>query len=139
MTVNILQLLIRKLELYPDLKYKISDSKIFVEKPREDGFSLGLTIDDRGYNVSFDGWFKSFVNEQEALECFTFALSGKCRLKVYRKGNVDYKWTLQYKTEIDSKIEWHDDSTTGIQFYPFWKKEEVYFKQNNLKANLDNL
>lgn len=137
MTVNILQLLIKKLEQYPQLSYKVSESMISVERPQDNGFSIDLSIDESGFNVSFDGWHESFTTEQEALECFTYGLTNRCRLKVHKRGTCEYKWTVQYKTEIDSEIEWHDDSTTGLFLYPFWKKEEIIYRQNNLTLKND--
>lgn len=134
MTVNIIQLIIAKLKQYPHLKYKVEGSKIEVEAPGQEGFSVSLSISDDGFTVYFDGWHETFVEEHEALDCFVFGLSEKARIRVHKRGKQEYKWTLQHL----ANEEWVDESTTGLMFYPFWQKEETFYRQNkSLKSNAD--
>ncbi len=50
----------------------------------------------------------------------------RCRLKVFRRGRIDYRWTLEYH----NKAGWKEDSTTGLLLFPFWRKREVIYRQN---------
>jgi len=76
--------------------------------------------------VSFDGWHEHFKSQVDALNCFALGLTDQCRLKVFRRGRTDYRWTLEYRTEGG----WKEDSTTGFLFFPFWRKCEILYRQN---------
>jgi hypothetical protein len=50
--------------------------------PRDrSGFTVGLRITPSGFTVYFEGWHEEFTSEDEALNCFAFGLSPKCRLR----------------------------------------------------------
>lgn len=123
-------MLIKRLEEYPTLSYKLEESIITVLKPTEDGYPVSLSLDDSGFVVHYAGWHESFTSEREAIDCFLFGFSRKNRLKVLRRGTTEYNWTLQYKNDDDM---WVDESTTGLIFYPFWLKEEIIYRQNCLR------
>lgn len=80
------------------------------------------------FEVYFNGWHEGFTDASEALECFAFGLSDKCRLKEYSRGDSVYKWTVEH--EIDGS--WQADSTTAVIFTPFWKSKTVRILQNRL-------
>ncbi|MDP6969131.1 MAG: hypothetical protein QGG88_08470 [Gammaproteobacteria bacterium] len=94
----------------------------------EGGFTVWIASNDKYYSVGFEGWHEDFDSAEEALECFAWGLSNKCRLKIYNKGTNSYKWVTQ-SLEND---EWENVSTTCLLFFAFWKKSNIIYKQNNL-------
>lgn len=115
-----------KLKNYPQLNCQIEDNTISVEPSSTTGFTVWLIDNNLGYTVGFDGWHEEFDNEDEALNCFAFGLSDKCRLKVVKRGDKPYSWSVESK-END---EWHEDSKTGLIFVPFWKKKSIEYLSN---------
>jgi hypothetical protein len=110
---------------------RLEVSRCFARVPpgRRDGFEVSMQIRGSGaYNVYFNGWHEGFRDADEAIKCFLFGLSRRCRLKVFRRGSTEYKWTVQYQRDG----EWVDDSTTGLLFFPFWRRRDVVFLQNAL-------
>src|SRR5689334_9309193 len=85
------------LRKYPDTKYESGADFIRVFPNSKNGFKVELTTFKSNYTVHFNGWHENFKDEQEALNCFTFGLSAQCRLKEYRRWNIAYKWTVEYK------------------------------------------
>lgn len=117
-----------RLQRYPHTKHKSDDTSISVFPTSDDGFTVGLTVNQNSYTVSFNGWHEDFQNQAEALNCFTFGLSTDCRLKEYRRGRFAYKWTVESR----EGGEWVEDSSTGLLLFPFWMKRESRYLQNNL-------
>lgn len=118
-----------KLENYPQVRYEADSNNIHVFPTTNEGFTVWLNIDDRGvYTVNFDGWHEHFDNEEEALNCFAFGLSNKCRLKVQLRGNFPHKWTVEYKQGEG----WVEDSTHALLVSPFWKPERIVYLTNDL-------
>lgn len=121
--------IVEKLKNYPELNYEQSESFISVNPPN--GFNVWFTENENSFTVGFAGWHEDFSQAEEALNCFAFGLSGECRLKVYKRGSSEYKWIVQAFREN----EWHDDSETGLLFFPFWRKKQVFILQNAVIGN----
>ena len=119
-----------RLSKYPHAQYETDDSSITVLPLADDGFSVVLTVNPDGYTVFFEGWHEDFRDDAEALNCFAFGLSNECRLKEFRRGGFAYKWTV----ESSEDGQWMEHSTTGLFLFPFWKKLEIRYLQNNLLA-----
>jgi hypothetical protein len=115
-----------KLEKYPQLKYQVERNKISVEPLSSDGFSIWLIENNPGFTVGYDGWHEEVESKDEALNCFAFGLTDKCRLKVVMRGNTPCSWTLQSKVGN----EWQDDSETGLFFVPFWRSKKIVYLSN---------
>ncbi len=118
----------RKLAAYSAIQWTSDAHSIRVETPKSGGFSVWLKVNDPGFTVGFDGWHEEFDTEEEALNCFAFGLSDRCRLKVVRRGNFDCSWTVESK----SNGEWTEDSTVGLFLVPFWRRKRVEHRQNSL-------
>ena len=113
----------------PEIDYEYSDDSIIVIPQGKNGFPVSLKVhDDNHFTVGFDLWHEEFDNEDEALKCFTFGFSRECRLKITKRGNRAYKWTVEYK---DSES-WKEDSTTGLFIFRFWRKKTYEYLQNDL-------
>lgn len=117
-----------RLQKYPHVKFESSDSSISVFPTSAGGFTVELYGGPGGYRVSFNGWHDEFTDAEEALQCFSFGLSDDCRLKEYRRGNFAYRWVVESK----ENGEWVADSETALVLFPFWKRKQVVYLQNNL-------
>jgi hypothetical protein len=80
--MNAIQKIKTKLSAYPDVQYSESADGIDVHPRDQSGFTVGLRITPSGFTVNFDSWHEEFTSEDEALDCFAFGLSPKCRLAV---------------------------------------------------------
>ena len=92
-----------------------------------DGFEVVLSRGDREFTVSFAGWHEPFDTPEEALRCFMFGLSDRCRLRVLSRGSFDYRWTVQARRDG----RWEDDSETGLLVFPFWLRRRERYLQNH--------
>ena len=126
--MNPLQEVKSKLEKYPHIKYEETSHSISILPNDESGFIIHLEENDSGFTVAFEGWHESFQEAEEALNCLAFGLSNMCRLKITSRGNSPQKWEVESK-ENNS---WVTDSETGLLLFPFWRKQVVVYKQNNL-------
>jgi hypothetical protein len=115
-----------KLESYPELEWELEGSTISVSP--KGGFTVWLTESEDDCTVGYNGWHEEFEDKKEALECFAFGLSDKCRLKVFSRGKTDYKWVMEGLEGGD----WVSYSTTSLIFIPFWKKKRIHYLQNNV-------
>lgn len=128
MVLDVIKGIIQKLEKYPELKYSHGDGFISVDPPSELGFSVTLSANFPGYTVGFDGWHEEFEDEGEALDCFAFGLSDRCRFRVTMRGNISCSWTVESR----DGVAWKEDSTTGLILIPFWRKRSIVYRQNNV-------
>src|SRR5882724_10422340 len=117
-----------KLSKYPHVKYEIGGSSIRVLPTSDAGFTVGLEVAHGRHTVSFNGWHEEFSDAAEALDCFAFGLSDECCLKEHRRGKFAYRWSVESK----QNGQWIVDSETGLFIFPFWKRSEVVYLQNNL-------
>ena len=117
-----------KLKKYPKLTYQIDGNKISIEPISVSGFTVWLIANNSDFIVGFDGWHEEFENEDEALNCCSFGLSDKCRLKVVKYGSKPYSWSV----ESWDGNEWIEDSKVGLIFIPFWKKKLVEYHSNSI-------
>ena len=99
-----------------------------VEPLTADGFPVSLTEGAGEWVVAFDGWHEHFTSEDEALNCFAFGLSDRCRLRVHFRGSYPHRWTVEHRTGAG----WREDSTTGRLFFPFWRRSRVEYRQNSV-------
>lgn len=112
---------------YPEVKYELKDGWLTV-MPHEGGFPVMLTTSDRGTMVSWGGWHDDFADYKEAIDCFMSGLMSESRLKVFFRGNFEYKWVA----ETMYKEKWTNAGSTALIFYPFWKKKRIEYFQNNI-------
>lgn len=122
------QVIAERLRNHPQLTWRAEGSSITVDAPTPDGFSVGFSGQPGQWTVWFDGWHEEFTSEAEAINCFTFGLSDECRLKVFRRGRYEYRWTVETRSGDD----WCEDSSTTRLFFPFWKRCSVVYRQNSI-------
>lgn len=105
-------------------------------KAMKDGFDVTLYFSKESnepYIVFYgDMYHEHFTNEEDAIECFMFGLSDKCRLRVEFWGEKAYQWIMEYRGQDG---EWRVDSGTGSLLKPFWKKKKIMYLQNSFIGN----
>jgi hypothetical protein len=126
--MNTIQKIKTKLTAYPDVQYSESADGIEVHPSDQSGFTVGLRITPSGFTVNFDGWHEEFTSEDEALACFAFGLSTKCRLAVVFRGDTATKWVVE---GLENGV-WTPDSETGLLLQPFWRSPRVEYRQNRV-------
>jgi hypothetical protein len=117
-----------RLQKYPTARYESGETWIRVVPALSDGFIVQLRAGLNTYEVSFEGWHEDFGSEEEALNCFAFGLSTKCRLKVWSFASFDYKWTVEHNQDGA----WLEDSTVGVLAVPFCKRRFRYLQNNTI-------
>jgi hypothetical protein len=117
-----------KLRKYPQARADISRRRVVVHPPDESGFEVCFHDLGGRYQVFCGGWHEEFTDAEAALNCFAFSLSTACRLKVWRRGGVDYRWQL----EALEAGRWIADGVVGLLLFPFWRRREVLYLQNRL-------
>ena len=117
-----------RLKSYPNVRNEEDADSIRVRPIDESGFEVSLYHKPTVYTVTFEGWHEDFSSPEEALECFAFGLSDECRLKVTMRGHVAQRWTLEPRKGES----WIEESTTGLIFFPFWRRSRIIYKRNNL-------
>ncbi|HUR99177.1 MAG TPA: hypothetical protein VMZ26_14010 [Pyrinomonadaceae bacterium] len=119
----------RRLAKYAHVRYEIQENSITVFPVSENGFEVTLlSADDGSFSVFFDGWHGAFPDRKNALDCFSFGLSGECRLREFSRGGKAYKWTVEYR----ENNEWVAGSTTGLLGFAFWRPRSERCLQNSL-------
>jgi hypothetical protein len=127
------QRIAEKLQRYPELAYQIATSTIAIDPPTADGFRVSLTEGAGEWVVGFDGWHEHFTSEEEALNCFSFGLSDRCRLRVHYRGSLPYRWTVEESTDGG----WRECSTTGLLSFRFWRRIRIKYLQNTVIRSAD--
>ena len=125
--MNAIELIKEKLQKYSQIQFEENENSISILPLSDKGFTVTLIVGIGNFTVHFNGWHENFESEEEALNCFAFGLSSECRLKEFRRGSEPYKWTLEYKEGEN----WIEDSTVGQFISAFWKKEIIYYLQND--------
>ena len=114
--MNIIASLEEKLKAFPQVRYVAGSDFIEIEAPREGGFPVNVCRHEDRFVVAFSGWYDAFTTREEALECFDFAFSDRCRVRVESRAGVPYSWTREYLVEGA----WQADSTVRSTFVPAW-------------------
>ncbi|HXG08758.1 MAG TPA: hypothetical protein VNK04_03130 [Gemmataceae bacterium] len=118
--------IVERLQRHPELVYRVVAGTVTVEPPTAEGFPVSLTEGAGEWVVSFGGWHEHFTSEDEALNCFAFGLSDRCRLRVHYRGAFPYRWAVEERTDGA----WRQVSTTGLLFFPFWRRPRIEYRQN---------
>jgi hypothetical protein len=126
--MNAVDRIVEKLQKYPAIRHEHTQNNITVLPSSEDGFTVSLDERESGCTVHFHGWHETFNSIDEAINCFAFGLSEACRLVVFRRGSVDYRWQLQHFVEAG----WRKESEVGLLFFPFWRRRTERILQNHL-------
>ncbi|MCW5554360.1 MAG: hypothetical protein KIS67_19650 [Verrucomicrobiae bacterium] len=116
------------LQKYPDVTYTVAGGYLEIPAQSPTGFRVWIQERRGGYTVGFEGWHEEFTDAEAALNCFTFGLSPACRLRVFRRGGMDYKWQLLHQVGG----QWVVETETGLFIFPFWRRREGRESQNDI-------
>ena len=126
MVMTVLAEIKEKLNKHPTIFYEETETSIAVPPADSRGFEVAVHKSGSGHIVSFDGWHEEFANAADAIECFGFGLTNRCRLKIEQRGDRPYRWTLQY---LEHET-WKDGSVIGLFAFKFWRQTSVHYLQN---------
>lgn len=115
-----------RFERRPELAYRVIGATITVAPLSTGGFAVSLTEGVGKWVVAFDGWHEDFTSEDEALRCFAFGLSDRCRLRISYRGSFPHRWTVEYRVADG----WREDGATGLVLFPFWRRAWIEYRQN---------
>jgi hypothetical protein len=121
------------LRRYPQAKCQDSPEHVTVLPANDQGFAVEFVVQESRsqptrYAVNCDGWHKEFSDFDEALSCFTSALSDSTRLEVWLRGSTPYSWTLQRRAPRG----WESLGTASSWQLAFWRPRRVLYLQNHL-------
>ena len=119
------------LRRYPQAKCEDSPQHVVVFPANDQGFAVEFVVRESHpvrYAVNCDGWHKEFSTLDDALGCFTSALSDSTRLEVSLRGSTPYRWTLQLRGPRG----WQRLGTTSTWQLAFWRPKRIIYLQNHL-------
>jgi hypothetical protein len=76
---------------------------------------VALLVQPQGYTVCSATWHMEFGKEYDAVGTFFGGPTDQYRLEVFRCGNVDYRWRIQYRGTNG----WSNGSIVRIFSHPF--------------------
>jgi len=119
-----------KLAKFPQLKLIEGENNLIIYPVDETGFKIEYIDHGENYTVKFEEWEQSFITDEfkSSLNCLGFGLSKFCRLKVYSKKGLDFKWEME--SYIDGN--WKQNSSKMIPNNKFWQRTKVRILSNNL-------
>ena len=127
--MNAIEQIIEVLKQNPQVRYEFRADAIRALAPDSNGYEVALLMHANGsYTVCLATWHMEFTDEYSAVGTFLSGLTDDYRLKVASRGNVDYRWTIQYR-EPDG---WKDGSTVGLLRYKFWRRRRIRYLQNHM-------
>lgn len=113
---------------HPDAAYRVSGRMITIDPTTANGFLVSLEEGSDEWIVSFEGWHEHFQSEDDALNCFAYGLSERCRLRIDYRGSFAHRWALEERSDDG----WREESVTGLLFYPFWRRHRVEYRWNSI-------
>jgi hypothetical protein len=126
--MNALDEIRRRLSQVPQLRYVDEQNTISVPAQAPGGFDVTFSGAEPEHTVFFEGWHEHFSDSEEAMKCFLFGLSSRCRIKVSRRGGKAHKWTL----EAFEDGKWIPYGTTGLLWFRFWLPADTAYLQNHV-------
>ncbi len=133
--MNAIDQIKERLKKHPRIRFLATEMSITIPPKSEDGFEVSFHVKGNEYTVYFEGWHDHFGSLHEAINCFGFGLSPECRIKVDIRGEHPYRWTC----EVLQDGQWVKSGTTGLMFYPLWRRHRVKYLRNNWLPGPDPL
>jgi hypothetical protein len=121
----------RRLAQYSGHRVEWRDTGVTVRCENPNSFPVSIDQFGAGFQVGFSGWHEEFPDLDQALNCFSFGLTGPCRLVVVLRGDQECVWTVQ---SLQDGV-WESDSTTGLLLVPIWRKKRVEYRYNTLQRS----
>jgi hypothetical protein len=117
------------LEKCPQIQFERGEDSVRVHPTTPEGFEVVIEqIWESHYSVSYGGWHEDYHTLEEALGCFFFGLSNRCRLKVQSKDGNPFRWTVEHWNDPS----WRERSTKASWSHRFFKPTVTTYLQNDL-------
>jgi hypothetical protein len=117
------------LEKCDGIRFDATHDAISVPRATPDGFDVALRIaGERRFEVRCDGWKETFTRAEDAYDCFAFALSDRCRLKITYRGARAVAWQIE-KREYGL---WTPGPPIRHRLVPVWRSARVEHRQNHV-------
>jgi hypothetical protein len=127
--MNAIEKIVEVLKENPQVRYEFRKDAIRALAPDSNGYEVALLMHaENHYTVCLATWHMEFADEYSAVGTFLSGLTEDYRLKVASRGNVDYRWTIQYREGPG----WTNGSTVGIFRYKFWRRKRIRYLQNHM-------
>jgi hypothetical protein len=127
--MNVIEQIIDILKQYSGVRYESRSDAIRALAADANGYEVALLMQPQPcYTVCLATWHMEFTDENSAIGTFLGGLTEGYRLKVASRGNVDYRWTIQYRESYG----WRDGSTVCVFGYKFWRRKKIRYLQNHL-------
>jgi hypothetical protein len=121
--------ILKILQQYPQAKYECGDNFVRIPPCSTEGFEVAVEqVWENHFMVSLGRWRQDFYTAQEAVECFLFGLTNRCRLKVESKNSVPFRWTVEQWSDPS----WSERSTCATWSYRFLTPPTTAYYQNDL-------
>jgi hypothetical protein len=125
--MDVLAVLRERLDAH-GVPYRHDERSVAVLPRSATGFVVSIVAGRGEYVVSFDGWHDHFASGEEALRCFAFGMSTRCRLRVTMRGGRACAWQVE---SADGRGGWCADSETGLLLAPWWARKTTVYLQND--------
>lgn len=123
-----------RLNNHPAIRLSFENGIITVPSSGPNGFAVSLENGEHDeVTICFANWHYHFSDPAEIVAWFAFGLSTKCRLQVKKRGETEYFWTVQW----EDNGTWRARLITALFLFPFWRKKEITYLQNNYLNDID--
>ena len=111
------------------VRFDATPEEVSVPPASPDGFTVSLrAAGHRLFEVRCDGWRETFSRAEDAYDCFAFALSDRCRLRVTYRGRRAVAWQIE-KYEYGL---WTPGPIVRRRLLPLWRPARTIHLQNHL-------
>jgi hypothetical protein len=126
--------ILKILEKCPQIQCERGEDSVRVHPTTPEGFEVVIEqIWESHYSVFYGGWHEDFHTLEEALGCFFFGLSNRCRLKVQSKHGNPFRWTVEHWDDPS----WRERSTKATWSHRFLTPTVTTYLQNDLLPESD--
>jgi hypothetical protein len=118
-STKLIEAAVQFLETCRGIDWKL-DGELFIEIIPRPPSDLRIAIDDGSEEAVLwcHHWHEHFADPDECLELFKKVIQSHSRVSAAMRGDDEHAWTL----EISEDGDWQSYGTTGLIFFPFWKR-----------------
>ena len=126
---SVIERAVGALRQHEGVRFDATPEEVSVPPVAPDGFTVSLRIaGNRLFEVRCDGWRETFSRAEDAYDCFAFALSDRCRLRVTYRGRRAVGWQIE-KWEYGL---WTPGPCQRRHLVPLWRAARTRLLQNRI-------
>ncbi len=128
MTSRAIRLVKQVLDELVDGRFIENRSGVTVPASSPGGFDATFSENFHEYTVRLGDWECHFIrsNLDDAVNCFSYALTHPTRVKIFSRHGVRYKWQLQFR----EGGEWRNYTACQKFAYPYLGKLTLEYQEN---------